>query len=230
MKKIKLLITIIIMVLLVVFIYQLFMLKKYKSEKRDIDLNTIYNETITIKRNNDNIDIDEYFDGFVDKENGSFKVKYDESNNIESYYSTSIKEQYINVLSINSFKLYTNTSNNNTNINTDNNTKKYLDKHNIKNDVDLLKYIKDNYYFNNNIITLTSDMNINYILNSFVELTRPDFNTITLINGDINGYIINNNVAKEIHIMKQEEQYIITLGGNVANKEFITNMLSTIKI
>ena len=108
--------------------------------------------------------------------------------------------------------------------------KDYLNKNNIKNDIDLLKHIKEKYYIKSYIYTPIKTMKSNYIINSFVQIALPEFKNIVLVKGDnTNGYIINTKSVSEIHLLYNDDQYIITLSGNeITNKEFINNLLETI--
>ena len=242
MKK-KFTIFITLMLLLTVFIiYKAIMLHKYQCPKEEIDTSRIFNETITINQETpndsnylffENMSIKNYFIDYVDVNNEtSFRAKYDENNKVVSFYSINSASQYINMLSVESFKLATDDDSNDF-YGTDKSTKKFLDNHNIKNDVDLLKYIKENYYFKNYIFTSAKQMKINYLLNSFISVALPYYDSIVLIDGDIKGYIIDaktgENPMKEIHILKDSKQYVILLGGSeIANKEFIVKLLSSV--
>ncbi len=220
------------------------MLNKYKTEIRELDTNLIFNETLTIKSETeysedriyiDNMSFENYFSDYVDAKEGiSYKIKYDENNEVVSFYSTTSMTQYINLLNPKSFEIGLNNSKDK-NTKTSEDTRKYLDKHNIKSDVDLLKYIKDNYYLKNNIFMCTNTMKNNYLINSYISDTLIEYNKITLINGDIEGYIIDamniyGKGVKGIFILKDDKQYIITLGGSeITSDEFITKLLSSIK-
>ena len=242
MKKKTIILGLFIILLLVFISYKVIMLNKYKTEERKINLDSIFNETITVKseteRSDDRISIenmsfDNYFNGYVDSET-PYKMKYDENNEVVSFYSANSMTQYINLLNPNSFEIGLNNVKDKSFL-TEKDTRKYLDSHNIKNDVDLLKYIKDNYYLKNNIFMCTNTMKNNYLINSFVSDTLVEYNKITLINGDIEGYIIDamnayGNGVKGIFILKDDKQYVITLGGSeITNDEFVTKLLSSIK-
>ncbi len=240
--KNKRIIYIIIVILLVFVIYKVCMLFKYNCNKQEIDTNMIFNETLTINNkleygsfiDVDNISIPNYFEDYVDSKT-DFKVKYDENNKVSSFYLIKSFNQYISILNIKNMEIaegngYDERYEYDT---TEENMIKYLNNHNIKSDADLLKYIKENYYFNSNIFTCIKDMRNNYLLNSFVEATLPSYKNIILINGNIDGYIMNvsneSKVIKEIHILKGNKQYIILLGGNeITSDEFIIKLLSSI--
>ena len=235
MKKSYIYVLIIFLVLLIA--YKAILLTKYRSNEVDIDTKSIFNETLTIgEEYNGDITIDEIeianlFDGYIDIDD-NFKAKYD-GDTLVAFYSIGSMEQYINILDTKNFEMMTDkfTGYKPTN----EKVKEYLNKLGIKNDIDLLNYIKDKYYFKNTVFMSSNRIKINYLLNTFVEVSLPSFSSITLINGSINGYILNikndnNKSIKEIHILSGDKQYIITLGGNeITNNEFITKLLGTIK-
>ena len=244
-KKVLLRLFIILTILLLGFIiYKLVILNKYKSEYISIDVNKIFNETLNVL---DTIEVDKneilkfedlcirnYFVGYKEVENNSqIKAKYDKYGEVESFYIISSSKQYTQILNFDSFKLYSDDINDNYNIGTDKQTELYLKANKIENDIDYLKYIKDNYYIKNNIFTPTKTIKNNFLTNTFVQVVLPEFENITLINGRINGYIISlkNSNAKEIHILNNDIQYIITLSGEgINNNEFIIELLKTINI
>ena len=232
----KKIIFILLIIVLAFIVFKSFMLYKYHANKNEVNTSVVFNKTININRKDNNSDIYTYinntFDNYVDS-NTSFKVKYDENNKVESFYSIDEVEQYINILNIKNMEFVKENTYNDF-VTTDKLTKDYLSNHNIKNDIDLLKYIKDNYYFSNNIFTCFKTMKNNYLLNSFVDSTMPSYKEIILIDGDITGYIIDiesNKDIREIHILNNNKQYVIVLGGNqITSDDFITEFLSSINV
>lgn len=230
----------IIAVLFILIACKLVLLNKYRSDKIKLDNNAIFNETLTISESEysgdyitiDNMSFANYFEDYVDA-GTDLKAKYDENNSVVAFYSVSSLDQYVNILNIKNLEIMTDTNEVKT-ATTDKDTRKYLDKKNIKNDIDLFKHIKDKYYFKNTIFTSAKAMKINYLLNSFVEVSLPNFKNIILINGSVEGYILNidtdsDKEIKEIHILKGDKQYIIVLAGEeIVNNEFITKLLSTV--
>ena len=243
-KKYKhLLIYVIIFVCLLAFIgYKIIILNKYHAEIReDVDTSKIFNKTLTIKDEEydgdyitfDGISIPNYFEGYVDTElESTFRVKRDE-NEVIAFYSTGSTLQMVNIMDIQNLELATDDTEYNP-VETSEQVRKYLNKHNIKNDIDLMKYVKDNYYFKSNIFTSTNKIKINYLLNSFVSVSFPSFDSITLINGKFDGYIFNVGNSpkglKQLHIIKDDKLYYMVLGGEEnTSDEFITKLLSGIK-
>ena len=233
-NKLKVKITILILFILIGFIiYKFIMLQKYNVEETSINTDTIFNEKMNIKSNGIN-DVKfksmlykDYFTDYVIKEGTEFKVKYDENNKVSSFYNISKDKQYIYLLNNNSFTIFSDKKD--PNFSTEKYMKDYLKNNNIKDDVDLLKYIKDNYYLKNNLFTSTNIMKSNYIINSFTQIALPEFNSITLVEGDVYGYIINAKTIREIHLLHNNDQYTITLvGKELINDEFINKLLESI--
>ena len=235
MKK-KLIIKLIIFIILMCFIvFKYVVLLNYKTENIPIDNDSIFNETININyKESDNqtsfgnMTYNNYFSDYVTKENTNFKVKYNSDNKVESFYNISKEKQYIYILNNNSLSLFADKEV--SSFETEKYMKDYLNKNNIKNDIDLLKHIKEKYYIKSYIYTPIKTMKSNYIINSFVQIALPEFKNIVLVKGDnTNGYIINTKSVSEIHLLYNDDQYIITLSGNeITNKEFINNLLETI--
>lgn len=240
MKKNKIIVVILLLFIIIFIVYKSYMLHVYKTEHVKLDNSVIFKERIDINEPYENTEIinfddmtyNNFFVDYKENENG-FNVKYDDNNEVASYYRIVKDKQYINVLSMNSYQLFSEEENNNTNFETEENMKDLLNKNNIKDDVDLLNYIKNNYYFKSNIFTCSKTMRNNYILNSFISVALPEFKSITLIDGNIRGYIINNTSTaniKEIHILHNDDQYIITLlGEEITSEEFVKDLIKSIR-
>ena len=231
---------IIIIILILSFIfYKSIQLYIYKVEPVDFDKTTIFNYEIDIKtkeeKNIDLLDIDgilvkNYFKEYEKGPDGSdFNVLRDKDNNIVSfYYITSMKE-YVDSISFEALSIDVDNQVDTINKSeVDFNLKKYFIKNNINNDVDLFRHIKDNYYFKSNILMSRRDIRSYFLLNSFVSVSLPSFNSIYLIKGDLTGYIVNNNNIREIHLLHNKKQYVIVLGGEASKDEFINNILETV--
>lgn len=245
MKKIFLKIVIIVGLLLIAFlVYKLVMLNKYKSDYVAINTNSIFNEIldVTIQQETGNyktlsfngLSIQDFFDGYEkSKGNASLNVKYNENGQVISFYSISSINQYIKMMSLDALTLSNDHDNDKLSDNkTEKNMKLFFEKAKIENDVDYLNYIKNNYYIQNNIFTDVNTMRNNYLLNTFVQVALPEFENIILIDGKITGYIINmkNSNIKEIHILNNDIQYIIVLGGDeLTSNEFVKKLLSTVR-
>lgn len=230
--------------ILLFFGFKAIMVNKYTwdVDVRDINKDGIFNDTILINKvdyNGNRINIDEmsianYFDGYVDSGTGyGFNVKRNDKDEVIGFYTTTSLDQYIYLLSEESISLGMDKENELTE--TSDSMRSFLNSHEIKDDIDLLKYIKENYYFRNTVFTLISHMKRNHILNLFVSYTLPEFDTITLLSGDLHGYITTfknggKYPIKEIHILNNNKQYIMTISGEeISTNEFITKLLQTVK-
>jgi hypothetical protein len=67
------------------------------------------------------------------------------------------------------------------------------------------------------------------MINEFATISLPIFESIELLSNNY-GYIINiKDGLKEIHLLHDDNQYIITLGGNdLTSEAFINSLISTI--
>lgn len=107
---------------------------------------------------------------------------------------------------------------------------KILDKNNIKNDLDLIKYLSENDLAKSNIFTSLSDMKENYFFNYVKIIELPEINGITLIEGDYSGYILNDDNIKEVHILKNDKNYVFLFIGSEYTDEYIEEFLNTLVI
>lgn len=243
MKNKRIIIKVIVILTVLLFtllVYKLLMLSRYSNERIDIDTSTIFEKKIIVSsivplNQNETLKVDEmsiknYFADYENNQNNSnFKVKYDDSGKVVSFYSISLTEQYVELLKFNSFELYSDDNYNRKNsINGD--VCKFLRENKIKNDIDFLKYIKNNYYFENNIFNSVRTMKNNYLVNTFVQVALPAFKEIVLIEGMIDGYIFNmQSGMKEIHILNGKKSYTIVLSGDeITNDEFIVSLLESV--
>ena len=113
---------------------------------------------------------------------------------------------------------------------------KFLSDNDIHDDIDLYNYVKKHYYLSSNIFDSIKKIKENYMINSFVMAVglysdEENTTTMTLIDGDIKGYIININVLiKEIHILHNDDQYSLLLfGKDFVSDNYIKLLLESIK-
>lgn len=64
-----------------------------------------------------------------------------------------------------------------------------LDKYNIKDTIDLMKYHENHYGDEFNIFTSTSNMQMNYIARNYCELVLPSYSNFFYLEKDLNGYM-----------------------------------------
>ena len=237
MKRAKIIGLIVIILIGICFIYKLSMLNKYKTSEISIDFSKIFNEKLNIEPTHDydfktleygNLSFKNVFDGYsINESNPSLNVKY-ANEEVESYYGVSIEKQYIKKLTLDSLKLYSDNANDSKSEDID--FKSFLDSENIKDDIDFINYIKNN-DLKNNVFTNINKMKINHLINNFIQVSFLEFDNIVLLDGSIKGYIFNtNNGIKEIHILNDDLQYVITLfGEEITSNNFIKELLSTVK-
>lgn len=218
--------------------YKLVLLKNYYVEEVKFNKDTIFNQTIIVKHTDDNDKVFTYEDmvlkdDFSDWERrSSYYVYLNENKEVSKAISIGKDKQYYLDLRSDSYVAGDGAED----IFTESDRVKFVNDHNIHSDIDLYNYIKDNYYFSSGIFNSIKKIKQNFIVNSFVAYTaliseeyNPD-TRITLIDGDLKGYINNvNEKIKGIHILHNDEQYIITLlGEEMINNEYITNLLNSI--
>ena len=235
MRKILLIIIVIVTFLIT---YKFVMLNKYHVDEISLYKENIFSDTLTISSkgntsnlfNYEKIRFQDNFSNLPKK--GEFYVKYNNDNEIIASMSISKLPQYYELLHDNSLLI---TRQSNKDLFSEKDLDIFLKDKNINNDIDLLNYIKEKYYLNTSIFDTMKKIKQDYIINAFVNeqiFTSNDenTNTITLIQGDLTGYIYNiGQNTREIHILYGNEQYIITLmGEEFIDYEYITSLLKTI--
>ena len=229
----KWIIGIIIVLIVGYFSYKGYLLYKYRCidcENNIVNTETIFNnniEVLDIYSSHTSINSlinGTYIPGYEKSENGNFYVLYDDNHEVKSYYFVSIMPQYIDSLSYD----YEMTVEDKELVQ-DKSIKDFLKNNNITNDVDLLTYIKNNYPLHSNIFSTKNAIKNNYMINEFAAIALPIFDSIDLIDNNY-GYRINiKDGLKEIHFLHDDNQYIITLGGeDLTSEAFINSLISTI--
>lgn len=105
---------------------------------------------------------------------------------------------------------------------------KVLRKNSITNDIELLEFLSNNYYFKNTIFTPIRDMKTNHDLNEFVAIMSHTTKEYYLLKGSYNGYAfkINDNIT-EVNILNNNKRYVITFVK--CDESYIKDLLSTIE-
>jgi hypothetical protein len=85
----------------------------------------------------------------------------------------------------------------------------YLDKHNINDDVDLIKFIRERKKANVRFTTPIVKIKENYFFN-FVETNLPSLDNVTYIEGDYRGYMLETDTFKQACIVKKDKLYCLT--------------------
>ena len=236
----KRIILLIILAILIFIAYKEYMLIKYSTNEVEIKTTEIFKDEISITSKDykdlftyENISFKNDFKDYVKNDNDWY-IKKDKDNRVTSAIYITKMSQYYNLLTDGNLEMF-NSDENKEIVDTffkEKDKNRFIKEKNISSDIDLLNYIKDNYYFKNNILTCSKEIKENYIINSFVEIVLPTFSKITLINKDLSGYIFHaSEKIRQIHILNNNRQFIITLvGENLVKDEYITNFLESIKI
>lgn len=97
-----------------------------------------------------------------------------------------------------------------------------VEKFNIKNNMDLIKYIINHYEDSVNIFSSSDEIKMNYFIKTFTRTVIP-VSKINIIDGDINGimFTIIDNAYYEIHLLHNNEKYFFTF-ANGNDEEYFT--------
>jgi len=166
---------------------------------------------------------------------------YDDDNNFKAGFWYGKTNTYINMFTSSSMLLFGDVDNEEiTNNLLDTNNKftsfdrnEFLEKNNIKNDIDFLNFIKDNHYLKNNIFMSINEMKQNCTYNTFVQVMMMSMNKFTIIEGKYDGYMFNidhSKNIKEVNILENDKRYVFTFIGEEYTDEYINELLNTLVI
>ncbi len=112
--------------------------------------------------------------------------------------------------------------------------KALLEQNNVKDDVDILKLVLNNYENNTNFFSSREDLEMDYFIKNIGNTLLPPAK-IDFIDGDLRGYIytINDNAVREVHLIHNEEDYFFSFINGEDEEYFdldnIKNFLNKIK-
>jgi len=112
------------------------------------------------------------------------------------------------------------------------NVEKYLKDNNINNDIDILTYLANKKKLNifNSLNEIVNTLNIY----NFGLILLPSVKSVTMIDGDYNGFIFNYNYnynVNEVNIYKDNKRYILTfINNDYFNDDYIIKLISTLEI
>ena len=86
---------------------------------------------------------------------------------------------------------------------------RFLDKYNIKNDVDLIKHIRERKKIKSTMTTPIVKIKENYFFN-YIELALPPLDDITYLEGDITGYMFIGDNKKIAYIIDDDQLYCLS--------------------
>ena len=245
-KKSILVISFIIILIIVYFSYKGFNLYYYnvnnitQDSKNNVEQFNI-SGTITIKHSS--VEVNEYFEyqnmkirnDFKDYsrldqniENSSPKlILKNQDNNTTKSFWMGIADTYVDMLKADK-TLFGTGDKRISNIDFSN----VLKNNNINNDIDLFNYLSKQKDIKSNIFTSVKEMKENYTIQFMVSVIMPTVDSITLINGDYDGYIFNiKNGMKEVNIIKDNKRYVFMfIDETDLNDEYLKDILSTIVI
>ncbi len=222
---------------------KIYLLDMYHIDDINLNNDNIFKEEITVQTNK-NIDYDEYnFNSLYFRNDFSdYEISQEEINNSDtiSLFKRDEQEsitiykhkQLSNMLIEKNFVMRSPEEY----IFNDEDRVEFLQKNNIKNDIDLLNYVKDNYYLKNNIFMSDKQMKENYMINLltmgiFSNGEKSEMVDTKLIKGDLLGFIVDKGYLKDIFISDGDDEYINELyGDGLTNNNYVNDFLKTIRI
>lgn len=168
----------------------------------------------------------------IERESNVIKYLKNDNNNLISAIYSSKNPQYLDIFSSNDVQIFNMEDNVNYSKQFNSADRKYfLLRNDINDDIDFLEYIKENGNKNNNLLTNKREILEKYALDLFVSTAIPEVNNITIINGDYRGYIFNRDNSREIHIIRDNQDYVFTMiGKEFQSDEYIIDLFSTLEI
>lgn len=105
---------------------------------------------------------------------------------------------------------------------------KDLEKNNINTNLKLYEYLFNNMNQKVNFFTSVNNIRKAISVNMALLEVSSSFNKMSVINGDYDGYILENNKSKIVVINHNDISYFITIYSNDYSDESLYNLLSTI--
>lgn len=215
--------------------------KIYTIKKIEIDKTNMLNETIETNyiENNSykieikNLSIDHLFlENYTKITNDDNKsqyiyVKKDDNDTVLAGIIIEVSPSITSSLCNNYFEMREEDSK----LELDKDLEKIFKKNNINNDLDLLYYLKENYYFKGTIFTPYQKLKTNYLLNKIIETNFNEFKSIIEIKGSLTGYILKNDFYTIIHLLNNTNSYNIFLSGTeTLTNDYLISLLNSINI
>ena len=237
MKVKKIVIAIIVVIVSVFLLNKILIINKYKTKKNITDAEIIFKDKITVENTKkltkniltiDELSINNYFEDYNEPdENSLMYLKKDKKGNVEGFYFISPMDSYINIFENNKIDIFKNLKNEDS---FKKSVQKYFKKNNIVSDIDLLNYIKKNKYFKATIFDSVNTIKIKYALNIFINSIFGDVKNIILIDGNVNGILVDKGDVKLIYLIYNEQKIfqIALAGEEITNDSFINELLETV--
>ena len=252
-KKIIIIIISVLAVLFVLFLgYKGVMYYRYTMEKPD-NVKEIVNgfknsKTITINRKeltedeyvtNRHVKMKNILDGYSLEENYGAVTSYKkEENGKKSIISFGTDENDLEIIDYfisDDVTIFANLENFKGDFE-DADRKGFLEKNNIKNDIDFYKFVANNYFIESNLFTTTKSLKQNYSFNLFTSIVVPEIEGWIIFEGDITGYSFHVGTRDdvsiyEIGIIKDGKRYgFSTSDPRFSDESFLIDVVSTIVI
>ena len=99
-----------------------------------------------------------------------------------------------------------------------------LEKYNIRDSIDLLKFYENHKDFKQNIFTSSNDIKINYIARTYATFTVPSYDTFYYLDKDLRGYSIEYERKEKPYFLESSISYRAgTIGETVYGISFYNN-------
>ncbi|MDE6284153.1 MAG: hypothetical protein K2M17_00185 [Bacilli bacterium] len=154
-------------------------------------------------------------------------TKYDENQNPTEAFWISVGSPYISYMKMD-YEIF----GDETKIGAKEGREKFLKDNNIKTDFEFFKYILDHKDDKANLFTNTEKIKRKYEAYQFFQIISIFSEDITLIKGDLEGYIVKkkNSGATVCYLYENDKLYQLTFFGNNFSDSYINDLLSTIDI
>ncbi len=248
MKRSYLIFTMVIILVTFYFSLQFINIKYYSDDDltkqfNDIKKGLVFKDNIMIKTNKNiedyitfkNIKIKNDFQDFIiasQDENVSMPyVSYvlkDENDNNKAIFNMGISYTYLDYMNMKDEDI---TLMGDIKKVDDTNRQQFIKDYKIKNDIDLLKFMAQFKYPNFNIITPLVKVKRDYAGVVMFSTFMPKVKNLGEIKGDYEGFILNMDKIKEVHILKDGKSYTFTFfNTDYFSDQYIFELLNTIVI
>lgn len=184
----------------------------------------------------DNIKMKNIFDGYTLDENGEGNiVSYKKEGSVINFEKGELNFQMIDAFVDDEIIIFADLDGFKGSIK-DADRKGFLEKHNIKNDIDFYKFAADNYFIESNFFTDTKTLKQNYAFNLFASIILPEIEGWTIIEGDFEGLCLHAGTKDdvdvyEISIIKDGKRYaMITNDPRFKDESFMIDLISSFVI
>ena len=246
MKKKKLVITIavvigILAILGIYFGYKAFLLSFYRmtdDAKKDYqallsgyekrDTLEVQHSEVEGRLTYQNVQFQNIVEGFEKSEEDdyvSYKLR-DSSGNVEAYFTVSITEPYLeyvgkdsNVFALDEETIDTVTSDD------------FAERKELENDVDFFDYLIEHQDDKHNLFTPSKMIKEDHYVQLLSYIMLPSVDSITVLEGDLDGYILNMMGMKEVSVLKDGKRYVFSfIGLDYFTDDIIREFINTLVI